>query len=65
MENQVTAMRESIKRLLDDESITGYAIFKETGISQSTIGNLRNGKRSIDNLPLKNAEALYRMSLEN
>lgn len=51
-------MKESIQVLLDSD-ITGYAIHKETGISQSVISELRTGKRNLNNLSLNYAEKLY------
>lgn len=51
-------MKESIQVLLDSD-ITGYAIHKETGISQSVISELRTGKRDLNNLSLNYAEKLY------
>lgn len=51
-------IKKSIKRLLDS-SISGYEISKKTGVAESVISNLRNKKREIENLSLKNAELLY------
>ncbi|MCY6991240.1 hypothetical protein CD039_01435 [Staphylococcus argensis] len=51
-------MRETIKKRLESD-ISGYRIYKETGISQSRISNLRNGRYKLDNLTFANAEKLY------
>ena len=53
-------MREQIEKLLNSD-ITGYRIFKDTGMSQSIISEFRSGKRNLDNLSLKNAEKLYNL----
>lgn len=54
-------MRESIEKLLNSD-VSGYRIYKETGISQSRISDLRNGRRKLDNLTFANAEKLYNMA---
>lgn len=50
-------LREKIQSLLDSDA-TSYAIAKETRISNSTIVELRHGKRKLSNLSLKIAERL-------
>lgn len=42
---------DKIRRLL--EATTQYQIAKETGISQSNLSNLKNGKRKIENLTIE------------
>ncbi|WP_231111902.1 hypothetical protein [Staphylococcus equorum] len=43
-----------------ESGVTGYQIYKNTGISQTVISTLRNGNRGdIDNLTLKAIEKLY------
>lgn len=56
-------MRKEIQELLDSD-VTGYKIFKATGVSQSVISDLRKGKRSLDNISLLNAERLYECQLK-
>lgn len=56
-------MREEIQELLDSD-VTGYKIFKTTGVSQSVISDLRKGKRSLDNISLLNAERLHEYQLK-
>ncbi|MDK7284466.1 MAG: DNA-binding protein [Lactobacillus crispatus] len=51
-------MRKTIEKLLKSD-ISGYRIYKETGISQSRISDLRNRHRTLDNLSFANAEKLY------
>ncbi|NQD99047.1 hypothetical protein [Staphylococcus xylosus] len=50
--------KQTIKKLIESD-ITGYQIYKNTGISQTVISTLRNGNRDIDNLTLKTTEKLY------
>ncbi|MCY1038790.1 hypothetical protein OWI77_08110 [Staphylococcus nepalensis] len=50
-------LRKQIKKLLNSK-ITGYRIYKDTGLSQTIISELRTGKRNLDNISLKNAEIL-------
>jgi len=50
-------MRNQIKKLLASD-LTSYRISVETGIPQSKIGYLRNGKAKLDNLSLAYAEKL-------
>lgn len=51
-------MRKTIEKLLSSD-VTGYKIEMNTGVRQSNISEIRNGKRQLDNLSLKNAEKLY------
>ncbi len=54
----MTEFREMIQKLLDSE-ITGYKIYKDTGISQGRISDLRTGKRQLNGISLETAEKLY------
>ncbi|MCY1619673.1 hypothetical protein NW117_02720 [Staphylococcus pettenkoferi] len=56
-------MRETIEKLLRSD-ISGYRIYKETGISQSRISDLRNGRRKLDNISFANAERLYNYAIQ-
>lgn len=56
-------MRKEIEELLNSD-VSGYKIFKATGVSQSVISDLRKGKRSLDNISLLNAERLYTYQLK-
>lgn len=51
--------KKDIIKLIESD-ITGYKIFKATGISQSKISSLRNGKQKIDDLTLRTTEKLYK-----
>ncbi|MGE6358305.1 hypothetical protein, partial [Staphylococcus capitis] len=44
---------------LIESDVTGYQIYKDTGISQYVLSQLRQGKRDVDNLRLGTAEKLY------
>ena len=44
------------------ENVTQYHIAKETGISQGSISQLKNGKIKIDNLTFKTASALTELA---
>ncbi|WP_436880731.1 hypothetical protein [Staphylococcus haemolyticus] len=54
-------MSEYKKKIIEliESDITGYKIYKETGISQYVLSQLRQGKRNVDNLRLGTAEKLY------
>lgn len=54
------ANEQQIIWLLDNA--TQYRIAKETGISQGSVSQLKNGKIKIDNLTLKTASALTELS---
>ena len=60
----MTTLRKEILKLIDSD-ITGYKVYKETGLSQTIISDLRNGKRNIDNISLKNAEILADFARNN
>ncbi|GAQ19555.1 DNA-binding protein [Oceanobacillus picturae] len=51
-------MKEEIRKLLES-NITGYKIFKETGIQESTISRLRSGKKELGSLALDTALKLH------
>ena len=53
----MSELRKQIEKLLDSK-ITGYRIYKDTGLSQTIISEFRTGKRNLDNISLKNAEIL-------
>ena len=44
------------------EHVTQYRIVKETGIAQSKISNLKNGKTKLENLTLRVASELTTFS---
>ena len=44
---------------LIQSDVTGYQIYKDTGISQYVLSQLRQGKRDVDNLTLNTTEKLY------
>lgn len=50
-------MRKQIEELLKSD-VTGYRIAKKTGLGESLVSNLRNGKRSLNDLSLNSAELL-------
>lgn len=50
--------KKTIKKLIDSD-ITGYQIYKETGLSQTIMSSLRNGSRKLNNITLETAEKLY------
>lgn len=44
---------------LIESDVTGYQIYKDTGVSQYVLSQLRKGKRDVDNLTLNTTEKLY------
>ena len=56
--NNLSEYKKMIIELIESD-ITGYQIYKETGVSQYVISQLRQGKRDIDNLTLNTTEKLY------
>lgn len=57
-------IKENIQKLLDSD-ITNYRIYKDTGIAQSTLSDLKNGKTTIDSMRLDNALKLNEYFLKN
>ncbi|MBM0868895.1 hypothetical protein D0429_09840 [Staphylococcus auricularis] len=57
----VDSMSEYKQKIIEliNSDITGYQVFKDTGLSQTVMSSLRTGKRDIDNLRLGTAEKLY------
>lgn len=50
-------MRDNIEKLLA-AGVSNYQIYKDTGMSQSTLSDLKKGKTSLDSMKLINAERL-------
>ncbi|PTI23413.1 hypothetical protein BU080_09720 [Staphylococcus warneri] len=50
--------KKKIIKLIESD-ITGYQVFKDTGLSQTVMSSLRTGKRDVDNLRLGTTEKLY------
>lgn len=55
----IEELEEKIQRLINDKSITGYRIEKDTGISQTHISRLRSGKYKLDNISWEFIKKLY------
>lgn len=51
-------MRKTIEKLINSE-ITPYQVKKDTGVSETVIREIRNGKRKLENITLGTAEKLY------
>ena len=56
-------IKKNIQKLLDS-GITNYRIYKDTGIAQSTLSDLKNGKTTIDSMRLDNALKLNKYYLK-
>lgn len=58
---KVKSLSEYKRKIIEliESDITGYQIYKETGVSQYVLSQLRQGKREVDNLTLNTAEKLY------
>lgn len=54
----MTEFKKTIKKLLDS-NMSVYRIFKDTGISQARISDLRRGVRELGGISLDTAEKLY------
>lgn len=57
--NNLSEIKNTIQKLLDDKSISNYRIQKDTGVSYGNISELRNKKRQLKNLTLETVEKLY------
>ena len=51
---------EKIKEILLDRSVTGYALWKATGVSQQAISRLRSGKKRFEDLSVETVEKVQR-----
>ena len=58
---KVSNLSEYKKMIIEliESDITGYQIYKETGVAQYVLSQLRQGKREVDNLTLNTTEKLY------
>lgn len=57
--NNLSEIKNTIQKLLNDKSISNYRIQKDTGVSYGNISELRNKKRQLKNLTLETVEKLY------
>lgn len=57
--NNLSEIKNTIQKLLDDKSISNYRIQKDAGVSYGNISELRNKKRQLKNLTLETVEKLY------
>ncbi|RQM97339.1 hypothetical protein COR53_03535 [Staphylococcus pettenkoferi] len=55
---KLSEYKKKIIKLIESD-ITGYQIYKETGVAQYVLSQLRQGKRKVDNLTLNTTEKLY------
>lgn len=51
---------DKVKDVLLDRTITGYSIWKATGVSQQSISLLRTGKKQFKDLSLDTIEKIQR-----
>nr|DAI18822.1 MAG TPA: Cro/C1-type HTH DNA-binding domain protein [Caudoviricetes sp.] len=51
---------EKVKETLLDRNITGYALWKATGVSQQAISRLRSGKKRFEDLSVETVEKVQR-----
>lgn len=57
-------IKDNIRKLLDSE-ISNYRIYKDIGIAQSTLSDLKNGKSKVGDMKLDTALKLNRYYLKN
>jgi len=58
-------IRENIRKLLESDEVSNYAIHKKTGIAQSTLSDLKIGKSKIGNMKLDVALKLNEYYIKN
>ena len=51
---------EKVKEILLDRSVTGYALWKATGVSQQAISRLRSGKKRFEDLSVETVQKVQR-----
>lgn len=51
---------EKVKEILLDRNVTGYALWKATGVSQQAISRLRSGKKRFEDLSVETVEKVQR-----
>lgn len=51
---------EKVKEILLDRRVTGYALWKATGVSQQAISRLRSGKKRFEDLSVETVEKVQR-----
>ena len=51
---------EKVKEILLDRSVTGYALWKATGVSQQAISRLRSGKKRFEDLSVETVEKVQK-----
>lgn len=51
---------EKVKKALLDRNVTGYALWKATGVSQQAISRLRSGKKRFEDLSVETVEKVQK-----
>lgn len=51
---------EKVKEILMNKKMTGYALWKATGVSQQAISRLRSGKKRFEDLSVETVEKVQR-----
>lgn len=51
---------EKVKEILMNKEMTGYALWKATGVSQQAISRLRSGKKRFEDLSVETVEKVQR-----
>lgn len=51
---------EKVKETLLDRSVTGYSLWKATGVSQQAISRLRSGKKRFEDLSVETVEKVQK-----
>lgn len=51
---------EKVKETLLDRNVTGYALWKATGVSQQAISRLRSGKKRFEDLSVETVEKVQK-----
>lgn len=60
MEKYMFIDTEKVKEILLDRSVTGYALWKATGVSQQAISRLRSGKKRFEDLSVETVEKVQK-----
>lgn len=51
---------EKVKEILMNKEITGYSLWKNTGVSQQAISRLRSGKKRFEDLSVETVEKVQK-----
>ena len=58
--NEIDELKKKIRKILQDETISGYRLSEQTGINRSMISRYRSKKHDLSDMTLSTAEKILK-----